>query len=85
MNATKRKVRRIFHIFGSQGPSEFLVASTLRLERRMEETWRRQEYVENLVMWARQEEECQELRKVIKYTSERKEELLAVMERKKSL
>ena len=37
-----------------------------------------------LVMWARQEE-CQELRMVIKHMSERKGELLVLMERKKSL
>ena len=35
-------------------------------------------------MWARQEE-CQELRMVIKHMSERKGELLVMMERKKSL
>ena len=63
----------MFQIFGSQGPSDFLVVNTLRLVRRLEEKRRREEeYVEHLVLWARQEE-CQELRKVIKYMSERKE------------
>ena len=36
-------------------------------------------------MRARQEEECQELSKVIKYMSKRQEKLLAMMERKKSV
>ena len=36
-------------------------------------------------MLAKQEEECQELSKVIKHMSERQEKLLALMERKKSL
>ena len=85
MNARKRKGRRIFQIFGSQGPSGFLFVSIMRRERRLEEKRRREEeYVVNLVMWARQEE-CQEIWKVIKHMSERNEELLAVMERQKSL
>ena len=47
---------------------------------------RREEvFVQHLVVWARQEEECQELRKVIKYMSDSQEKLMAMMERKKSL
>ena len=45
----------------------------------------KEEHEEHLVMWARQEEECQELDKVIKYMSERQEKLLAMTERKKRL
>ena len=37
------------------------------------------------VVSARQEEECQELSKVIKYVSERQEKLLAMVERKRNL
>ena len=49
MNARRRKGRRNFQIFVSQGPSEFLVGRTLRWERRMEEARRRVEaYVEHL-------------------------------------
>ena len=50
-----------------------------RWGRRLEEKRRREEdYVEHLVMCEKQAEECQELRKVIKYVGEGKEELLAL-------
>ena len=67
MNATRKKGRKIFQIFGSQGQSEFLVDNTLQWERRLEEKWRREEeHVEHLAMLGKLQE-CQELGKVIKY------------------
>ena len=58
-------------MFGSQGPSEFLVVSVARWD-------------ELSRMLVKQEEECQELSKIITYMCERQEKLLA-MERQKSL
>ena len=82
-----KRGRRIFQFFSLQGcPSGFSVVNTSRWERRWEGKRRREEdYVEHLVMWARQEDECQELREVTNYISERQEKLLAMMERKESL
>ena len=82
MNARRKKGCRIFEIFGSQGQIEFLVVSASRWGRRLTESLRRkEEYEENTVMQARQEE----LGKVIKNMSERQEKLLAIIERKNSL
>ena len=58
MNARGKKRRRPFHIFCGQGQSEFLVVSA---------AW----WDEYSKMRATQEEECQELSKVIKDMSER--------------
>ena len=71
----RKNRRRLFQIFSTQGQSDFLAASTLRWERRSDEKERRkEEYEEHMTMWATQEE-CQELRNVIKYMIGRKEEL----------
>ena len=85
MNAKRKKGHGIFQIFSTQGQSDFLVVSTTRRARRLEERQRRKEECDqHTVMRARQEKACQELSKIIKYMSERQEKLLAVMERKKS-
>ena len=65
----RKKGCRIVQIFSLHGPSEFLVVSAARWD-------------ECSRMLATQE---QELSKVIEYMSEMQEQLLAVMERKKSL
>ena len=57
MNARAKKRRRLFHIFSGQGQSEFWVVSAAR--------WR-----ECSGMRARQEEECQEPRKVFEHVNE---------------
>ena len=37
MKARRKRRRRIFHIFGSQDPSDFLVVTTLRWDRTLGE------------------------------------------------
>ena len=71
MNARSEKRRRLFHIFSGQGQSEFLVVSAARWD----------EYSR---MRARQEEECQELNKVIQFLSDRQGKLFVMMERKRN-
>ena len=72
MNARGKKRRRLFHIFCGQGQSVFLVVSASRWD----------EYSR---MRVRQEEECQELSKVIKDMSERQGKLFGLMDRRRSL
>ena len=81
MKARRNKGLRIFQIFSSQGPSDFLVVNTLRWRRRKEEQRRREEeYVEHLG----KTRSMSRTHKVIKYMRERQEKVLAMLERKKS-
>ena len=86
--ARRKKVRRIFEVFSSKGPSEFLVASRARqrvLVTQKEESRRKARWEEHLRMLIVLERECLELREETEHLREKQEVLATLMEGKMSM